>query len=204
MVKMYCEDMERATVASGRYLAHEAARLVGVPGERIGQWARWGHISASISDGDPHVYAFVDVAEALAVHLLLEAGFRLPVIRRAVDQLGGPGAHPLSTGALHVVDGRLAVERGEVLEDVFTEQGVLPLDGRVHAAELLRRGGWPARAAALRVEVDPARAGGRPCVRGRRIPVEDVAADPEGAAREYGLGSEDIADAVRWWAEANA
>jgi uncharacterized protein (DUF433 family) len=197
--------MASAPAPTGRYLAHEAGRLVGVPGDRIGQWARWGHIRASISDGDPHVYSFADVAEALAVHLLLQVGFTLPLVRRAVDALGGAAAHPLSGGALHVVDGRLAVERGDVLEDVFTLHGVLPLDGRLDATALLRRGGWPVRDAEdLAVEVDPARAGGRPCVRGRRIPVEDVAAEPDSAALELGLSDEQVADAVRWWATAEA
>src|SRR5215217_6615318 len=114
---MYCELMERVTVATGRYLAHEAGRLAGVDGDRIGQWARWGHIRASVSAGDPHVYSFADVADALAVRLLLDAGIALPVIRRAVEALGGE--HPLSEG-LHVVDGRLAVEAGAGLKDVFT------------------------------------------------------------------------------------
>src|SRR3954468_5507249 len=111
---MYCELMQRATLEpTARYLAHDAARLVGVPGDRIGQWARWGHIRASVSAGDPHVYAFEDVAEALAVHLLLDAGFALPLVRRAVEVLGGAVAFPLSSGRLHVVDHRLSVERGE-------------------------------------------------------------------------------------------
>src|SRR3954451_5183627 len=121
---MYCELMERATVEpTGSYLAHQAGMLAGVPGDRIGQWARWGHIRASVSDGDPHVYAFADVAEALAVHLLLDAGVTLPVVRRAVERLGG------LTQGVHLVHGRLAVERGDVRQDAFTEQTVLPLDG---------------------------------------------------------------------------
>src|SRR3954470_14210429 len=174
---MYCELMERVTVATGRYLAHEAGMLAGVPGDRIGQWARWGHIRASISAGGAHVYAFSDAAEALAVPLLLDAGFRLPVVRRAVDRLG-----TLATG-VHVVDGRLAVQRGNVLQDVFTEQTVLPLDGRVDPVDLLRRGGWPARATGEldAVWVDPARAGGRPCVRRTRVPVEDAVGDGSAA-----------------------
>jgi DNA-binding transcriptional MerR regulator len=197
MVKMYCELMERATVEVG-YLAHEAARLVGVPGDRIGQWARWGHIRASISAGEPHVYSFGDVAEALAVHLLLDAGLTLPVIRHAVDRLDG--ARPLSSGRVHVVDGVLAVERGEGLEDVFTEQRVLELDGRVEVEALLRRGGWPTRLTGVtEVEVDPARAGGRACVRGRRVTVEDAVADPDA----YGLAPEQAEAARRWW-EASA
>ena len=194
---MYCELMERATV-SGRYLAHEAARLVGVPGDRIGQWARWGHIRASVSAGEPHVYAFEDVAEALAVHLLLDAGLSLPVIRHAVDRLDGP--FPLSSGRVHVVDGVLAVERDDVLEDVFTANTVLPLNGRVEVCDLLRAGGWPTRLTGVRhVEVDPARAGGRPCVRGRRVTVEDAVADPDA----YGLSDAERDDARRWW-EASA
>jgi hypothetical protein len=197
---MYCELMERVTVASGRYLAHEAGRLVGVPGDRIGQWARWGHIRASVSAADPHVYSFGDVAEALAVHLLLDAGFALPLVRRVVERLGGARAAPLSGGRLHVVDHRLAVERGSVLTDVFTEQTVLPLDGRVRAVDLLRRGGWVARGRELRVEVDPRRLAGRPCVRGRRVPVEDVVADPAG----LGLRAEEIEDARTWWRDAEA
>ena len=35
---MYCELMERGTIEpTGRYLAHEAGMLAGVPGDRIGQ-----------------------------------------------------------------------------------------------------------------------------------------------------------------------
>jgi hypothetical protein len=196
--------MERVTVATGRYLAHEAGRLAGVPGDRIGQWARWGHIRASVSAGDPHVYAFADVAEALAVHLLLDAGFTLPVVRRAVERLGG------LTGGLHVVDHRLAVERGDVLQDVFTEQTVLPglaalvaassgfagldSDGRLDAVGLLCRGGWVARERDLGVEVDPSRCGGRPCVRGRRVPVEDAVEDPDG----LGITADELAGARAW------
>lgn len=188
-----------------RYLAHEAARLVGVPGDRIGQWARWGHITASVSAADPHVYGYEDVAEALAVHELLEHGLTLPAIRAAVDRLGGPGTHPLSSGGVHLIDGRLAVERGEILVDVFTDHGVLPLNGRVDARELLRRGGWPARGGRLtHIEVDPARLDGLPCIRGRRIPVADVVEDALAVQRELGLSGDQVEDALRWWDEAAA
>jgi hypothetical protein len=175
MVKMYCELMDHPG-----YLAHDAGRLAGVLGDRIGQWARWGHIRASISDGDPHVYAFEDVAEALAVHLLLEAGHHLPAVRRAVDRLGGPSGWPLSSGA-----------------DVFSTFGALALNGRVDARKLLRGGGWPSHVTGVtEVEVDPARAGGRACVRGRRVTVQDAVADPDA----YGLTPEQIEAAKRWWA----
>ena len=72
------------------YLAHEAARLVGVNGDRIGQWARWGHIDASISRGDPHVYAFEDVRDALLIHLRLDAGATLDAIRSGQEVIGEP------------------------------------------------------------------------------------------------------------------
>lgn len=163
----------------GHYLAQEAGHLAGVDGDRIGQWARWGHIRASVSTGDPHVYAFADVADALAVHLLLDAGVPLPTIRRAVEVLGGLPED------LHVVDGILAVERGDGLEDVFTAQRVLPHEGRLEATALLRRGGWPTLVTGVEVDVDPARAGGRPCVSGTRCPVADALDDP---------------DIARWWA----
>jgi DNA-binding transcriptional MerR regulator len=176
----------------GMYLAHEAGRLAGVHGDRIGQWARWGHIRASVSDGDPHVYAFADVADALAVHVLEEAGLPLPVIRAAVEHLGGE--HPLAQG-LHVVDGRMAVERAGGLEDVFTEQRVLELDGHLDPVALLRAGGWPSLVTGVTaIEVDPERLAGRPCIRGRRIPV-DVAA--EGG---LGLGDDEVEQARTWCA----
>jgi hypothetical protein len=72
------------------YLAHEAARLVGVNGDRIGQWARWGHIDASISRGDPHVYSFADVRDALLVHLRLATGATLEAIRSGQEVIGEP------------------------------------------------------------------------------------------------------------------
>ena len=42
--------------AHGTFLAGEVGELAGVSGNTIGQWARWGYIRASQSDGDPHVY----------------------------------------------------------------------------------------------------------------------------------------------------
>ena len=181
------------------YLAHEAGHLAGVPGDRIGQWARWGHIRASVSAAEPHVYGFEDVAEAIAVHELLERGLALPAIRRAVERLGGAEGWPLARSELHVVDGRLAAPRGGILVDVLAgaPQGVLPFDGRLDPVAVLRRGGWPARALGLeRIEVDPERAGGRPVVRGRRIALEDVLALADPAAE--GIEPEAVEEARRW------
>ena len=185
--------------AAGSYLAHEAGHLAGVAGDRIGQWARWGHIQASISTGDPHVYAFADVAEAIAVHDLLDRGLTLPAIRRAVEELGGPVGWPLSRSGLHVVHGRLAVERGNELVELLGRgaQEILPLDGRLDPLATLRRGGWPSRALGLTsVEVDPGRLGGRPALRDRRIAVTDAVTldDPE----EHGLEPHLLEEARAW------
>ncbi len=208
---MYCELMSRSILEGGQYLAADVARLAGVPGDRIGQWARWGHIRASVSGGDPHVYAWGDVAEALAVHLLLRAGVTLPTIRRAVDVIAGPW--PLCGGGVHVVDGRIAIERRDGLEDAFSAQRVLagPGDARpgpraggaevapvavwttIDAQIRLARGGWTSSDA---VEVDPARVGGRPCVRGTRLAVADLAADPD---QDLGLHPAVRAAALAWW-----
>ncbi|HEX8101250.1 MAG TPA: MerR family transcriptional regulator [Solirubrobacteraceae bacterium] len=184
---------------TGRYSAHEAGHLAGVSGDRIGQWARWGHIRASVSAAEPHVYSFDDVAEAVAVHELLARGIALPAIRRVVDRLGGAAAHPLANSGLHVVDGRVAAERDGILVDVLAgaRQGVLELDGRVDPLAVLRDGGWPARALGLRaIEVDPERLDGRPVIRGRRIAVQDAAALDDPAA--HGLGAEAVAEAAAW------
>ncbi len=184
---------------SGRYSAHEAGHLAGVGGDRIGQWARWGHIRASVSAAEPHVYAFEDVAEAIAVHELLDRGVALPAIRRVVDRLGGPDGWPLARSDLHVVDGRVAAERGGILVDVLAgaPQGVLELDGRIDPLGILRRGGWPARALGLGwIEVDPARLDGRPVIRGRRIAVVDAASVAEPG--EVGLPPAAVEEAGRW------
>lgn len=176
------------------YRAHEVGRLAGVDGDRVGQWARWGHIRASVSQGDPHVYAFADAADALAVRILIDAGVTLKRIRAAVVHLGGE--HPLADG-LHVVDGRMAVERAGGLEDVFTEQRVFELDGRLDPVALLRAGGWPSLVTGVTaVEVDPARLGGAPCVRGRRVPVDVAAAAPDG----LDLTPDELDQARRWCA----
>src|SRR5918911_3334057 len=78
----------------GEFLAGAVGELAGVSGNTIGQWARWGYIRASQSDGDPHVYSVEDVAEAAIVRALLERGIRHADVRRAIDRLGGYGTWP--------------------------------------------------------------------------------------------------------------
>ena len=87
---------------------------MGVTGTTIGQWARWGYIRASQSQGDPHVYSVEDVAEAAMVHALLEAGVTHAMVRRAIAHL--PGTWPLSDVQLSVTDGkRIVLDRAFVL-----------------------------------------------------------------------------------------
>ena len=91
--------------AHGDFLAGAVGEIAGVSGTTIGQWARWGYIRASRSGGDPHVYAFEDVVEALMVKALLDRGVSRPMIRRAVAQLTEYGAWPLSQARLATTPG---------------------------------------------------------------------------------------------------
>jgi DNA-binding transcriptional MerR regulator len=90
----------RAPKPHGHFLAGEAGELAGVSGSTIGQWARWGYIRASQSQGDPHVYSVEDVAEAAIVHELLRRGVRHADVRRAIDRLHTYGTWPLSDAPL--------------------------------------------------------------------------------------------------------
>jgi DNA-binding transcriptional MerR regulator len=101
----------------GQFLAGEAGELAGVTGNTIGQWARWGYIRASQSDGDPHVYSVEDVAEAAIVGELLRRGVRHRDVRRAIRYLPEYGAWPLSEAPLATTpEGRLLLlrENGEI------------------------------------------------------------------------------------------
>src|SRR3954452_18820032 len=84
----------------GEFLAGAVGELAGVSGVAIGQWARWGYIRASQSDGDPHVYSVEDVAEAVIVSELLQRGVRHRDVRRAVGALKRYGPYPLGEAVL--------------------------------------------------------------------------------------------------------
>jgi DNA-binding transcriptional MerR regulator len=86
---------------------------VGVTGNTIGQWARWGYIRASQSEGDPHVYSVEDAAEAALVHELLAHGVSHAQVRRAIAAL--PGTWPLSDANLAVAGGKIVLDRRFVL-----------------------------------------------------------------------------------------
>ncbi len=101
----------------GHFSAGDVGELAGVSGNTIGQWARWGYIRASRSDGDPHVYAVEDVAEAVIVNELLRRGVRHRDVRRAIRHLPDYGDWPLSEAPLATTpEGRLVLlrENGEI------------------------------------------------------------------------------------------
>jgi len=85
----------------GHFLAAEVGEMAGVSGTTIGQWARWGYIRSSGSDGEPRVYSVEDVAEAAIVGELLARGVPHRDIRRAIERLREEyGAWPLSEAPL--------------------------------------------------------------------------------------------------------
>jgi hypothetical protein len=114
--------------AHGEFLAGAVGELAGVSGNTIGQWARWGYIRASQSDGDPHVYSVEDVAEAAMVHALLERGISHMQVRRAIAALASEyGAWPLSEASLAVTRNgkrpRIVLRDGEGGVSVLTPRG---------------------------------------------------------------------------------
>src|SRR4051795_2367500 len=89
--------------AHGRLLAGEVGELAGVSGNTIGQWARWGYIRSSQSEGEPRVYSVEDVAEAAIVADLLARGVRHADVRQTVERRrGDDAAWPLSEARLAV------------------------------------------------------------------------------------------------------
>jgi len=108
----------------GHFLAGEAGELAGVSGNTIGQWARWGYIRASQSDGEPHLYSVEDVAEAAIVSELLARGVRHRDIRRAISRLGDYGDWPLSEAPLATTpEGRLVLLREDGAIFALTARG---------------------------------------------------------------------------------
>jgi DNA-binding transcriptional MerR regulator len=94
----------------GHFLAGEAGELAGVSGNTIGQWARWGYIRSSQSEGEPRVYSVEDVAEAAIVHALLARGVRHREVRRAIARLPAYGEWPLSEAPLATTpEGRIVL-----------------------------------------------------------------------------------------------
>ena len=204
----------------GWYLAREVGWLVGVSGDRIGQWARRGYLRSSRSEQSPRVYSFQDVGEAMVIHELLERGVSPGKIRRAVQNLRGRygdwplTSAPLATTQLHSGRARggellVLVEDGEFLNIAKGEgkETYLPLAWYLrYLTTLLRRGGWVIKdhPDIQSIEVDPDRLGGTPTIRDRRVPAEKVAllaSTPAGRKilrEDYDLSEREIDDAVSW------
>lgn len=203
----------------GWYLAAEVGQLVGVSGDRIGQWARRGYIRSSRSDGSPRVYSFQDVAEAMAVHELLQRGVPHHEIRRAISNLRQEyGDWPLTAAPLATTThsrgrGRESVihRKDDTLLAVGHDHGgqtVLTYDDLRDIAGWLRRGGWAIRElpTVAHIEVDPDRLSGRPTIRHRRLAASKVAELAKSGfpglrvlREDYELERPEIEDAVRWW-----
>ena len=197
----------------GHYLADEVGRLAGVSGHKIGQWLKNGYIRASQSgDGYPKVYAYQDIGEAILVHELLERGAKLHDVKNAIAYLRShyPYDWPLQHSDIQVGAGVITDEVAGEPVDVghrVTGQGFLiQPDQLERIRDLLAAGGWAARERRFdHIEVDPDRLSGRPTIKGRRIPVEDVAktaltADGRETLHEgYDLTDHEIDDAVAWW-----
>jgi uncharacterized protein (DUF433 family) len=206
----------------GHYLAWEAGQLAGVSGQKIGQWSRRGYIRASQDDrGFPKVYSFQDVAEAMVVHELEDAGADLKSIKLTIKRLRERHgmAWPLQhySSRLGTVHGNVVEHDGDGLAVDLggtgsPEQAVLTDENLRKIAGQLERGGWAVRKLTdLRhVEVDPDRLSGRPAIRGRRIAASEVAEiseEPDGIetlVEGYGLDEAEIDDARRWWGEVRA
>lgn len=195
----------------GYYMAADVGRLAGVSGKTIGQWARHGFIRSSQSSGRPRVYSFQDVGEAIVVHLLRDRGAPWHDIRAAIETLRERHgtAWPLSCTSIGTRGNRIVAPEDGIEYDVGKgwQRYFDPRYELQMVSEWLCRGGWAAQQVDSRhIEVDPDRLSGTPVIRGRRVPAADVA---ELAATEqgreilrdgYDLTSEEIADAVRWWA----
>jgi DNA-binding transcriptional MerR regulator len=94
-----------ADSAHGHLLAGEVGELAGVSGNTIGQWARWGYIRSSQSDGEPRVYSVEDVGEAAIIGELLSRGVSHADVRRAIARLAELGRWPLQEAALGTTAG---------------------------------------------------------------------------------------------------
>ena len=195
----------------GHYTARDAGLLAGVSGTTIGQWARRGYIRASQVDQPPYDYSYQDIAEAIVVHELLDAGVPHRKIKRAIGALRDLHGNrwPLQAAELGTASGAvIALEHSAAWDigDKVWQQQIAP-DNLRRVAGILRRGGWAARdlLCLQHVEVNPDRLSGRPTVAGRRVSAEMVgqmADEPDGVAElrdGFDLSDAEIADARRWW-----
>jgi uncharacterized protein (DUF433 family)/DNA-binding transcriptional MerR regulator len=207
----------------GHYLAHEVGFLAGISGQLVGQWAKNGYIRSSWKTAIPRVYSFQDVAEAMVVHELTDAGAEYADIREAISGLRerfgedwpltgakdklktyGKKGHPKRRIAYKDDDGRVY----DLGRKKWQQMDARDL-GRISG--LLRRGGWAARnlPKLKYIEVDPDRLSGTPTIKGRRVAAKGVAELADSGSvgvqvlrEEYDLSNGEIRDAQKWWTEA--
>lgn len=216
------QENDAAPELLGIFPPHRVGALAGVSGYRVGQWARNRLIRPTLFEGRPsNLYAFFDVAEAIVVHWLLDKDFTYPQIHRAIDRAREDHPNwPLLSASIGVAQHAIEGDpRGLIVQEV--DQGVWIETSRegdqvtirpqlLHEAKvMLRSGGWLAdRLGLKRIEVDPAKLGGAPTLKGRRWPVERVAQlaeDAEGKSiliDDYGLDSRDVDESLAWTAAA--
>jgi DNA-binding transcriptional MerR regulator len=116
----------RVARVHGEFLAAEVGEMAGVSGTTIGQWARWGYIRSSASEGEPRVYSVEDIAEAAIVGELLGRGVPHADVRRAIERLREEyGAWPLSEAPLGT-----AIERGRARVVLRERDGLYALSPR--------------------------------------------------------------------------
>lgn len=218
------QTLKKRREAGATYGAHRIAAFAGVSGQRVGQWARNGLISASVYQGKPaHLYSTSDASEAIVIRWLVEEGFSYAKIHHAIDQAAEKWPDwPLLTAPLgvakHAVKGDprgLLVLRGDQGEYLDTsgdgDQIVLKPHFLHDVRAMLSRGGWIAAENQLtRITVDPRTLNGAPAIEGSRWSVDRVAqlaADSEGRAvllDDYGLKDAEIDEAVVWVSKAQA
>jgi uncharacterized protein (DUF433 family) len=195
----------------GHYTAREAGLLAGVSGTTIGQWARRGYIRASQVDQPPYDYSYQDIAEAIIVHELLDAGVAHRRVKRAIAALRERHGNrwPLQAADLGTAGGGVVAIEQDAAWDVgdgVWQRQIAPENLR-RVAGILQRGGWAARhlTSLKHIEVNPDRLSGRPTIAGRRVSAEIVgqmADEPDGIEelREgFDLSDAEIADARNWW-----
>ena len=210
--------MSNRPTPRGWYLAHGVGLLAGVSGETIGSWARYDYIRSSWSSTIPRVYSFQDVAEALAVHELLDRGVPHPEIRSAIETLRADFGDwplqlaPIATTAKKLAGAHIVRKNGAQAWELGRKrgQGVLSFVDLEEINQLLRRGGWALKELpdVTHIEVDPDRLSGRPTIKARRVPAEKVAqlaVLPGGRqilATEYDITRREADDAVHWYKRA--
>ena len=193
------------------YTSREASHLSGLTPFRLGQWARHGYIPSCLEEGR-RMFSYRDVAEAIAVHKLLQANFNTRKVRRAVDYLREDfGDWPLQDAPLSRSDkgAWLVLEDGPLWDAASEVAGTGVIKAAVGNLRSVRddlsKGGWAyvELGNLEHISVDPECMSGTPTIRGTRIQAMFVGKEARSKQglrllRGYRLSKKQINDAVRW------